>query len=155
MKRTGERILSIVSAVLNLIGVGFLIFMLFISKMIVEDPAFQTEFENSIYEDASINGYDPVYGMEIMDDVMALINTIGWLVVVVAIIAIVLAVVGAVKVNQNAKLAGILFIIAAVLSGIVSISGILLIIAAIMCFVRKPKTFEYDEQRDENGYIID
>ncbi|SOC05201.1 uncharacterized protein DUF4064 [Ureibacillus xyleni] len=154
MKRTGEKALSIISVVLNAISVGILILMLIGSKMIVNDPLLNTEIENSL-AGSGFTEQEIVESVDFMGDFLIFISTIGWLFVVLGVISIVLAIVGAVKVNANPKVAGILFIIACVLSGIISLPGILLIIAGIMCFVRKPKIMTPIEARDENGYIIE
>lgn len=159
MKRTGEKVLSIVASVLNVLSVGFLILILFGSKALIDtglnDPLLQSEIENEMYA-SGLTEAEMDEALLLMGDFGSIIGGIGWLFVVLGLIAIVLGIIGAVKVNSNAKLAGILFIIAAVLSGIISLPGILLIIAAIMCFVRKPKSEEVSLQKtDENGYTIE
>ncbi|RHW38418.1 DUF4064 domain-containing protein [Lysinibacillus yapensis] len=155
MKRTGEKVLSIIATILNVLSIGFLILLIIGGNMMAEDPLVQAELENQF----SASGVPQAEMQEMLifyDDFLVFLNGIGWLFVVLGIIAIVLTIVGIVKVNKNAKLAGILFIISALLSGIISLPGILLIIAAIMCFVRKPKYQEMPVQKtDENGYIID
>ncbi len=158
MKRTGEKVLGIIATILNVLGVGFLILMLIGSKMVIDtqmtDPVMQSELESQFYA----SGFTEAEIAEIMpllDDIFSFISGVGWLFVVIAVIAIVLGIIGTIKVSKNAKFAGILFIIAAVLSGIISLPGILLIIAAIMCFVRKPKTDIPLQKTDENGYIIE
>ncbi|MDN4493415.1 DUF4064 domain-containing protein [Ureibacillus aquaedulcis] len=159
MKRTGERVLSIIASVLNVLSVVFLIFILFSSKILLDtgmnDPMIQSEIESEMYA-SGLTEAEMDEALLLMGDFVSFMGGIGWLFVVLGVIAIILGIIGAVKVNKNAKLAGILFIIAAVLSGIISLPGILLIIAAIMCFVRKPQSGEISLQKtDENGYIID
>jgi len=159
VKRTGEKVLSIIATILNVLGCGLLILMLFGSRMIMDvgmnDPIFQNEMENQMYANG-LTEAEMNEALGFMEDFLSIINGIGWVLVILSIIAIVLGIIGAVKVNKDSKLAGILFIIAAVLSGIITLPGILLIIAAIMCFVRKPKSEEISLQKtDENGYIID
>ena len=60
--------------------------------------------------------------------------------IIVMIISVVLNIIGIVNIwnNKNAKLAGIMFIIAGVVGGLLSLSSILLYIAAILCFTKKP-----------------
>ncbi|WP_052130295.1 DUF4064 domain-containing protein [Ureibacillus sinduriensis] len=159
MKRTGEKVLSIIASVLNVLTVGFLILMLIGSKMLLDtgmnDPLFQSEIESEMYA-SGLTEAEMDEALLLMGDFLSIIGGIGWLLVVLGVIAIILGIIGAVKVGNNAKLAGILFIIAAILSGIISIPGILLIIAAIMCFSRKPQSEEISLQKtDENGYIIE
>lgn len=160
MKRTGEKVLSIIATILNIFGMVLVILMLIGSKYIIDngmsDPIFQNEMEYQM-STSGLTQAEMDEAFSLMEGMLTFINGIGWVVVVIGVIAIVLGIVGVVKVNKNAKLAGILFIIAAVLSGIISLPGILLIIAAIMCFVRKPKSkSEISLQKtDENGYIIE
>jgi len=158
MKRTGEKVLSIIATALNVLSVVLLILMLFGSKMMMDtgmsDPVIQGEIENEMAA-SGLSAAEVDEALVMMEDILFFISGIGWVFVILAVIAIVLGVIGAVKVNKNAKLAGILFIIAAVLSGIISLPGILLIIAAIMCFVRKTKTDVTLQKTDENGYIIE
>lgn len=159
MKRTGEKVLSIIATVLNVLSVGFLILMLIGGQMLLDtgmnDPLFQSEVESQMYA-SGLTEAEMDEALLLMEDFLSFIGGIGWLLVVLGVIAIVLGIIGAVKVGKNAKLAGILFIIAAILSGIISIPSILLFIAAIMCFVRKPQSEEISLQKtDENGYIIE
>lgn len=159
MKRTGEKVLSIIASVLNVLSVGFLILMLIGGQMLLDtgmnDPLFQSEVESEMYA-SGLTEAEMDEALLLMEDFLSFISGIGWLLVVLCVIAIVLGIIGAVKVGKNAKLAGILFIIAAILSGIISIPSILLFIAAIMCFVRKPQSEEISLQKtDENGYIIE
>lgn len=159
MKRTGEKVLSIIASVLNVLSVGFLILMLIGGQMLLDtgmnDPLFQSEVESEMYA-SGLTEAEMDEALLLMEDFLSFISGIGWLLVILCVIAIVLGIIGAVKVGKNAKLAGILFIIAAILSGIISIPSILLFIAAIMCFVRKPQSEEISLQKtDENGYIIE
>ena len=158
MKRTGEKVLSIIANVLNVITIGLLILLLFGSKMFMDmtmnDPVLKSEFESQM----SSSGLTQAEMDDLvlyMDDFISIISGVGWVFVVLGVIALVLGIIGTIKVNKNAKLAGILFIISAVLSGIISFQGILLIIAAIMCFIRKPKTDIPLQKTDENGYVIE
>ncbi|HWK22374.1 MAG TPA: DUF4064 domain-containing protein [Ureibacillus sp.] len=155
MKRTGEKVLSIIATILNGLTVVFLILLLVGSKMFMDaqmdDPLLQSEFENELY----MSGLTQAEIDEVLlytDDIFSVISGIGWIFVVISVIALILGIIGAVKVNKKAKTAGILFIIAAIFSGIISIQGILLIIAAIMCFVRKPQSEVSLQKKDEDGY---
>jgi hypothetical protein len=74
---------------------------------------------------------------------MTFFNFVGgffWLLIIGLIISLVLNIIGIVNIwrNKNAKLAGIMFIIAGVLAGLLSLSSILLYITAILCFTKKP-----------------
>lgn len=154
MKRTGEKVLSIIATILNFLSVGFLVIIILSSQVIADDPMFQTEIENQ-FSASGLTGDEIQRTMVLYDGFVGFVSGLGWLFVVFGLIAIILAIVGTVKVNKNAKLAGILFIISALLSGVISLPGILLIIAAIMCFVRKPKQQDFLQKTDENGYTIE
>ena len=158
MKRTGEKVLSIIANVLNVLSIGLLIALLFGSKMFMDmtmnDPVLKSEFESQMYS-SGLTQAEMDDLLLYMDDFISFISGVGWVFVILGIIALVLGIIGTIKVNKNAKLAGILFSIAAVLSGIISLQGILLIIAAIMCFVRKPKSDITLQKTDDNGYIIE
>ena len=122
--------------------------------MTMSDPVLQSEFESQM----SASGLTQAEMDDLllyMDDFIGFISGVGWVFVVLGLIALVLGIIGTIRVDKNAKLAGILFSISAVLSGIISLQGILLIIAAIMCFVRKPKSDISLQKTDENGYVID
>lgn len=153
IKRTAEKVLSIISVVLNLLSVGLIVLMIFGSKMIITDPIFESEIEQSMYgsgySDAEIQ-----QGVDFTQNFISIISNLGWVFVVFGVISIVLAIIGAVKVNGNPKLAGTLFIIAAFTSGLISLAGILLIIAGILCFARKPKLDAPIQETDENGYLV-
>ncbi len=136
IKRTAEKVLSIISVVLNFVSIGIIILMILGSKMILNDPLFGVE--QSFY-DSGLTDAEIQEGMELTQNLVTIVSNLGWIFVVFGVISIILAIIGAVKVNGNPKLAGILFIIAAITSGLISLAGILLIIAAILCFAKKTK----------------
>ena len=150
MKRTVEKVLSIIGIVLNVLSIGVLFFSLLFFQTIMNDPLFEEEFENELY----FSGYTEE-DIDIMGDVMTWIGGVGWFFVILGVISIVLSIIGIVKLKSNTKVAGILLIISSVLSGLISIPGILLLVAAIMCFARKPKKDIDTLQTDENGYVIE
>ncbi|MFP3917172.1 DUF4064 domain-containing protein [Lysinibacillus telephonicus] len=153
IKRTAEKVLGIISVVLNLLSIGMIVLMIFGSNLLVNDPLFESEIERSMYG-TGLTDAEIQEGVTFTQDFIMIISNLGWIFVVFGVISIILAIVGAVKVNGNPKLAGILFIIGAVTSGVVSLPGILLIIAGILCFARKPKIAAPIQQTDENGYIV-
>lgn len=151
IKRTAEKVLSIISVVLNFVSIGIIILMILGSKMILNDPLFGVE--QSFY-DSGLTDAEIQEGLELTQNLVTIVSNLGWIFVVFGVISIILAIIGAVKVNGNPKLAGILFIIAAITSGLISLAGILLIIAAILCFAKKNKIEAPLQQTDENGYIV-
>lgn len=135
MKRTGELVLGIIgiisSAMMSLVG------MIFIWANNSDD--FKLFFEEEFASDPA---------MEINPDEMALVmeglGSFGWAVVVASIIGFILGLVGVIciKGNKKPKLAGWVFIIGAVLTGLISVGlgfvpAILYLIAGIMAFARK------------------
>lgn len=136
MSRTVEKVLSIISIVLNVLSLGFLIFFIFVGKMLMNDPLLKQEMERE-FVGSGLSQAEIDASIEMSRTILTFITSIGWLFVILIIVAIVLAIIGTVKVNKDTKTAGILFFIASLLSGLMSLTGILLIIAGIMCFVRK------------------
>lgn len=136
INRTAERVLSIIAASFTLfsiiggvIGAGF--FTLF-----KNDQVFRMEFEKGLYE-------DPAMTAESVDFIFSIIDFLAgvvWFIVVIVVIALILAIVGIVNIwnNKNPKLAGVLFIVAGVLNGILNVTSILFYIAGILCFTKKP-----------------
>ena len=132
IKRKGEKIMGIISIVLNVIGVGFGALMLSV------DPAFYEEMNEILQEEGSAL---PVKTLE------ASVHAFGVQFMVVSAIAAVLALVGVIvlKTDRRAVLSGILFLVSAVTLligtvGLAFVPMILLLIVGLMSLIRKPKT---------------
>ncbi|BDC60638.1 hypothetical protein NC3_35980 [Bacillus altitudinis] len=132
IKRKGEKIMGIISIVLNVIGVGFGALMLSV------DPAFYEEMNETLQEEGSAL---PVETLE------ASVHAFGVQFMVVSAIAAVLALVGVIvlKTDRRAVLSGILFLVSAVTLligtvGLAFVPMILLLIVGLMSLIRKPKT---------------
>ncbi|WOI41257.1 DUF4064 domain-containing protein [Bacillus altitudinis] len=132
IKRKGEKIMGIISIVLNVIGVGFGALMLSV------DPAFYEEMNEILQEEGSAL---PVETLE------ASVHAFGVQFMVVSAIAAVLALVGVIvlKTDRRAVLSGILFLVSAVTLligtvGLAFVPMILLLIVGLMSIIRKPKT---------------
>lgn len=138
MKRTAEVVLSIISIVFNVIALGLVIFLTMSSQFVSNDSLIEEELRNNMYG-AELTEADIDMALNSTQDIITFMTTIGWILAAVIIITIILTIIGTIKINKSTKTAGVLFIISAILSGIISLPGILLIIAAILCFVRKPK----------------
>ncbi|MFS0691000.1 DUF4064 domain-containing protein [Sporosarcina sp. 179-K 8C2 HS] len=152
MNRTAEKALSIIAAVLTAIGVVFGFLVMAVVNLIKNDPSFKQDFEADMMADPSLTQAD-------IDAILTLFNIMGgffWLLIIGLIISLVLNIIGIVNIwkNKNAKLAGIMFIIAGVLGGILSLSSILLYVAAILCFTKKP-TLQDDLQYADRSYDSD
>ena len=132
IKRKCEKIMVIISIVLNVIGVGFGALMLSV------DPAVYEELNEVLKEEGSAL---PVETLE------ASVHAFGVQFMVVSAIAAVLALVGVIvlKTDRRAVLSGILFLVSAVTLligtvGLAFVPMILLLIVGLMSLIRKPKT---------------
>lgn len=117
-------------------------------NLVKSEPSFQMEFEQEmLLMDPSLRPGD----LEIVNTFVNLFGGIMWFIIIGMIIGLVLAIIGLVNIwnNKNPKLAGIMFIIAGVLAGIVTIPSILLYIAGILCFTRKPPLTDKPQFSDD------
>ena len=152
LKRTAEKVLSIIAVVLTAIGVIFGFLGMALINLMKNDPTFKQEFEMEMMADPTMTQAD-------MDAIYTVFNVMGgfiWLIIIGMIISVVLNIVGIVNIwkNKNAKLAGIMFIIAGVLGGLISLPSILLYVAAILCFTKKPP-LQDDLQYGNQSYDSD
>src|SRR5690606_29521005 len=111
------------------------------------DPGFQQEMKMELLA-------DPTYTQADVDAVFVFFDVLGgflWFLIIAMIISIVLNIIGIVNIwkDKNSKLAGIMFIIAGIFGGIVSLPSILLYIAAILCFTKKPPLQEEPQFVDQ------
>jgi len=136
MKRTAEVVLGIIGA----IAYGFLAAIGGVIIWLQNNESVGRDF----YEEMMAQSPD----IELMDyqDFLDSLGTTGMLLLIVSLLAIALGVVAMVllKGNKKPKVAGIIFIVTAVLVAIISlgtgvIAGAFYLIAGIMCLVRKPK----------------
>lgn len=150
MKRTGEIALGVVGAIISLISIILISLLVIGANTTFKEEGFNATFESEILTNPAINSQDIEYFTQNPDVVVNMVNTVGWGLVTVIIISLVLNIIGIVSIarNKNPKLAGIMFILAGVLAGIISLTSILLYVAAILCFVRNPRV-DYAEQ---DGY---
>lgn len=135
MKRTAEKVLSIISAVFTLLsiiaGVAFAAFM----KAVLADGTLRGEMESEFLA-------DPALGTEDVDLFFGMLETFAdftWLFVIALVISLIATIVGIVFIwkNKNPKLAGAMFILAGLFAFVLSPTSILLYIAGILCFTRK------------------
>lgn len=119
-------------------------------NLMQSDPEIRGEFEAELYSTPEMTQDD-------IDIFLSMFNLVGgfmWLGIIFAAVSLLLTIIGLVKVwnNSNAKLAGILFIVAGLLGGVVSLPSILLYIAGILCLTKKPPLLEdtlyVDEMND-------
>lgn len=136
MKRTAEKILSIIAMILNGIGIILTLLLIGFYNTLSEDPLVKSEIEAEMLADPTLTPTD----VEMIYSILDMIGGFMWAIVVVAIISIIFTIIGLVSIwnNKNPKLAGIMLIISGLFAGIISIPSILLYIAGILCFTRKP-----------------
>ncbi|MBS4193881.1 DUF4064 domain-containing protein [Lederbergia citri] len=147
MKRTGEIVLGVIGMILSaLIALMGMLFMF----------AGKSEDVKPILEE-SLN--DPTINQEGIDANMILdmMSTAGSALIIAAILGVVLGIIAliAIKGNKKPKLAGTMFIIGAVLIGVITIGfgflpALLYLIAGIMCFARKPSFPDTNDGQIEN-----
>ncbi|KZE37001.1 hypothetical protein AV656_10475 [Bhargavaea cecembensis] len=148
-KRTGERVLGIIGLVFNVIGIILTFALNNFMKMLSTNPQFQQEFEAEIWNDPTLTESDAQAIVDMVYFGMDWMVSFGWFFIAALVISSVLIVIALIQLNKNAKLSGILFIIAGVLAGILTLSSILLYIAGIMCLVRKPPVAETSYDNDQ------
>lgn len=157
ISRTGERVLGIIGTVFNVLAI-LLAVIVIISLSGFEGSPEHMQMQEDIMNDPMFT--DPGEAQMASDLFNALIGasgTIGWVLLVLLVISTVLAILAIVnlKDNRNPQNAGILFIIAGVFAGLLSVTSILFYIAAIMCFVRKPPMGEEDLLRQDGAVVRD
>lgn len=136
LKRTAEKTLSVIAVILTTISVIIGFIGMAIVNVVKNDPAAMRDFEMEMMADPAITQAE-------MDAIYMSFNFLGgfmWFIIFAMIVSVVLNIIGIVNIwnNKNAKLAGIMFIIAGLFGGILSIPSILLYVAAILCFTKKP-----------------
>ncbi|GAK14552.1 DUF4064 domain-containing protein [Geomicrobium sp. JCM 19039] len=146
MKRTGEKVLGWIG-----VAVNFLIIVLTALGTVGMSALFgsdqmQAELEADLANDPALNSED----IDMVLSVFSMFSAIGWFAVVVMVIGMILAIIGLIKINGNAKTAGILLIVSGALMVILTLGGsiiqsVLFIIAGIMCLARKPKVEPAEE----------
>ncbi|MGE8078676.1 DUF4064 domain-containing protein [Peribacillus loiseleuriae] len=139
MKRTGEYILAIVGILLSII----LTFIGILFIALKQNDGIRQAIEGELTN-------DPTITMEDLSMVMDAIGGFGWMIIVASGIGIVLGLVSIfILKSERQTMAGVFFIITAVLVGLLSVGlgllqAVLFLIAGIMCLVRKPKNIEKD-----------
>ena len=149
MSRTGETVLASISAVFTVIGTILLSFLVIGGNTAFQDAAFISEFEQEILSDPTLTSQDAEMITQFTEVFINLFGLFGWGFIISLVISLILNIIGIVSVykNKKPKNAGILFIVAGLFAGILSLTSILLYVAAIMCFVRKPPV-QFAEQEE-------
>ncbi len=134
INRTAERVLGIIAAVfLTLSVVGTILIGVF-WNMANQDATFMQEFRQQMMNEGVLSGEE----MDMFISFMGSFSMIIWFFAAVAFIGLILNIIGLTKVwnNKNPKAAGVLFIIAGLFGGFLSLPSILLYVAGILCFTK-------------------
>lgn len=139
MSRAGEVTLGVIGTILNVILLIFATLAVVGASNANPDELKQMFEEEIMLSDPSMTAEDIAVFNDAVDVGLNVVGVVGWVIVVTLLISVILSILGVVKVSKNKspKAAGILFIFAGLLSGILLLAPILFYIAAIMCFVRK------------------
>lgn len=134
LKRTGEITLGIIGIILSALTALVGMFLMWVSR---------SDEIKSIVIDESLN--DPSVNPEDIEMALGFLSGGGWALIIAAILGVILGIIGviAIKGNKKPKLAGLMFIIGAVVVGVISfgfgfLPALLYLIGGIMCFARKP-----------------
>lgn len=147
MSRTGEMALGIIGTILNVILLIIVTLTVMSASAVNTADMKQMVEDEIVLADPSITPEDMALMNDTIDVFVDVFGVLGWVLVGTLIISIILSILGVVKVSKNKspKAAGILFIFAGLLSGILLLAPILFYIAAIMCFVRKTPVHHVDD----------
>ncbi|HSJ38944.1 MAG TPA: DUF4064 domain-containing protein [Planococcus sp. (in: firmicutes)] len=151
ISRTGERVLGIIGIVFNVIGIILLAWLITSLSSLEGTPEFE-QFQEDFMNDPAFEG-NPEEARMVMEFVMDSAGIFGWVVVVILVLSTIFAIVALInlKNTRSTQLAGIFFILAGLLAGVLSLTSILFYVAAIMCFVRKPPMREDELYRKDGG----
>lgn len=138
MSRTGEVALGIIGTILNVILLIIVTLAVF-SASAMNTTEVQNMIETEIMADPTLTAEEMELTKDIIAGGMDVVGVVGWVFVAFLLLSVILSIIAVVKVSKNKspKTAGVLFIFAGLLSGILLLAPILFYIAAIMCFVRK------------------
>lgn len=141
MKRTAEKTLAIIGLILSILGILVSGALVMFFKYIESDPAFELVDPSMTAEE-----------VEVLEMFTSLFGGSMWLIIIGLIIGAVLTIIGLVNIwnNKNPKLAGILFLIAGLLAGFISLPSILLYIAGVLCLVKKPPVMDKTPFTDDS-----
>ena len=146
LSRTGEVALGIIGTILNVLLL-IVVTLTVAGASALDTTEFQQMFEEEIMTDPTMTQADVATMNEAMGVGMDILGVVGWVLVALLLLSVILSIIAVVKVSKNKspRTAGVLFIFAGLLSGILLLAPILFYIAAIMCFVRKEPVQHIEE----------
>lgn len=152
VSRGAEKTLGVIGIIFNLLTIALLVIGILSFDSVQNTTEFQ-DFEQEILNDSTFAS--PQDAQAFLDTFISSFSIIGWIIVALLAISTILAILAIANLrnNRNPKAAGVLFIIAGLFAGLLSLTSILFYIAAIMCFVRKgTKRDDYSSGHDDfNG----
>lgn len=151
VSRGAEKTLGIIGIIFNLLTIALLVIGILSFDNVQNTAEFQ-DFEQEVLNDSTFAS--PEDAQLFLDTFISSFSIIGWVLVALLAISTVLAILAIANLrnNRNPKAAGVLFIIAGLFAGLLSLTSILFYIAAIMCFVRKgTRRDDYQTPRDDFG----
>ncbi|MFD1863700.1 DUF4064 domain-containing protein [Planococcus chinensis] len=155
VSRAGEKTLGIIGIVFNVLGIALLIFAILGLGNIENDPEFRQMLEEQIVADPTIGDVGDTQAL--IDGLLTSFDVVAWVIVALLVLSTIFALFAVARLghNRKPKAAGVMFIVAGVLAGLMSLTSILFYIAAIMCLVRKPRNNNGDYNNDKQRYDND
>ncbi|MCH4826577.1 MAG: DUF4064 domain-containing protein [Planococcus sp. (in: firmicutes)] len=147
VNRAGEKVLGIIGIVFNILAMALIGFAM---ASYSRTPEFRQSIEDAIRADPTMANPEDVE--MIMNMMSSGFGVMGWVMIAVLALSTLLAIIAIVNLRKkgNASTAGVLFILAGLFAGLLSLTSILFYIAAIMCFVRKPRVQHTQSLRDDD-----
>lgn len=136
MKRTTEKVLSIIGAVFTLLSIiGNTMFFGFI-KVLSSDEMARQEMELELFADDAFSAEEVEMVMWFIDSLAGF----GLFLIILLVISLIATVIGIIYIwnDKNRKLAGAMFIVGGLFAFVLTPTSILLYIAGILCFTKKP-----------------
>lgn len=150
VNRAGEKVLGIIGIIFNVLAIALIGFAMASYANVQGTPEFQQYIEDEIMADPAFS--NPEEAQMVMDMMSSSFSVVGWVLIALLAFSTILAIAALVNLRKNGKasIAGVLFIVAGLFAGLLSLTSILFYIAAIMCFVRKPRVQNNQNLRDED-----
>lgn len=135
MKRTPEKVLSVISLVITVFSGIMWAFWAVFSKKFEQSGIYQ-EIEADLYSDPTLTAEEVEMTMSLFQGM----EGFSWVIVALLFVSIIATIVGMVFMwsEKNPKLAGVMFIVGGVFALVIMPPSIMLYIAGILCFTRKP-----------------
>ncbi|WP_142827287.1 DUF4064 domain-containing protein [Planococcus soli] len=150
VNRAGEKVLGIIGIIFNILAIALIGFAMASYANVQGTPEFQQFIEDEIMSDPAFS--TPEEAQMVIDMMSSSFSVVGWVLIALLVLSTILAIIALINLRKNKKAstAGVLFILAGLFAGILSLTSILFYIAAIMCFVRKPRTQNNQNTRDDD-----